>query len=186
MSESKLFYIVCSTLFIYGLSSLLQLGSFVLPLPFFETALLIICLFLATKVWRTSKGLVILLILFGIFQFMALDYNYALFLSDQQLEKLSNSIVTDICKIIAHLLLVPILLLQNRRWTFISNRFELILYSAILLISLFLPSSLWLLLPSILISRIQVKKDALFQNSASFWLYLPLFILARELSLYFL
>lgn len=186
MTEQKLFYTVCATLLVYGLGSLLQLGSFVLPLPFFESGLLLICIFLANNVWHNNKTLACLFIIYGLFQFFGLEYNYSFILSDEKLENLSQSLITDIFKIVSHLLLIPILLLQNRQKVRISSTKEMIVYILMILISLFLPSALWLLIPVSLIVINLIKKEILFLFSGSFWLYIPLFILARELSLYFL
>jgi hypothetical protein len=186
MTETKLFYIVISTLFIYGLSSFLQLGSFVLPLPFFEIGLLVISVFLARKVWFASRLLSFSLVLFGIFQFLAFDYNYTFFLSDEQMEKLSNSAASDVFKLLAHLSLVPILVLQNKSWNFIPTGFALGLLSVLLVTCLFLPSPMWLLIPVFVLVALQAKINAVFQNSGSFWLYISLFVSARELTLYLL
>jgi|TARA_R110000737_G_scaffold349591_2_gene386184 hypothetical protein len=186
MTEQKLFYTVFATLLVYGLGSLFQLGSFVLPLPFFETGFLLICTFLAFQVWKENKTLSGVFILYGLFQFLGLEYNYSFFLSDEKLENLSQSLVTDIFKILAHLLLIPILYLQNRKQTIEINRTEFTLSVVLIAIILFLSSPLWLIIPATLIIRNLVKTNKLFQNSGSFWLYIPLFILARELSLYFL
>lgn len=186
MSELKLFYTVCATLLMYGLGSYMQLGSFVLPLPFFEIGLFLICIYFAITVWVQNKTLSLLLIVYGIAQLLSLEYNYSFFLSDQNLEWLSDSILTDLFKIFAHLLLLPVLYFQNKKGNFLSNSLSFWITSVIILVCLFLPSPLWLLIPILyLIITIQ-KNGSIFTNSLSFWLYIPLFILARELSLYFL
>jgi len=186
MSEQKLFYTVCATLMIYGLGSLMQLGSFVLPLPFFEIGLFIICIYFTVSLWENKKILSTFFILYGITQFLALEYNYSFFLSDEKLEFLSNSIVTDIFKILAHIVLLPILFIQNNWLKIIENRFVFLFTSLIIFICLFLPSPIWLVIPSLFLITMTCTKRDIFQNSLSFWLYIPLFIGARELSMYFL
>lgn len=186
MGEKKLYTIVLSTLFVYGLSSLLQLGSFVMPLPFFESAWILICIFLSTKIWSSNKTLSILYISFGVFQFLGFDYNYNFFLSDEKLEYLSNSICTDVFKILSHLLLIPILHFQKKQNIFSANTRAFLFLATSILICLFLPSPIWILIPVAIILQKLIKTNNLFQFSTSFWLYFPLFILARELSLYFL
>jgi hypothetical protein len=186
MNEQKLFYTVCATLIIYGLGSLLQLGSFILPLPFFEIGLFIICIYFTVSVWESKKLLSFLFLLYGLAQFLALEYNYSFFLSDEKLELLTKSGTTDLFKILAHIVLLPILFIQNNWMTIITNRFILFFISLIIFICLFLPSTIWLVTPYLFLIVIICTKRNIFMNSLSFWLYLPLFIGARELSLYFL
>ncbi len=186
MTEIKLFYTVCATMFMYGLGSYMQLGSFVLPLPFFEMGILLICIYFGIKVWSLQKRLAILFLAYGIAQFLAIDYNYSYFLSDQNLELISKGILTDLFKILTQLLLLPIIFLQNKQVKFLSSNISLGIFFAFILFSLIVPFPIYsAILISYLIIQI-LKKNELFANSLSFWIYIPLFILARELSLYFL
>jgi hypothetical protein len=186
MSEQKLFYTVCATLLMYGLGSYMQLGSFILPLPFFETGMLMISIFLAFKMRKENLKLFVVILLFGLFQFLSLEYNYSFFLPDQSLTQLSNSPITDIFKVISHLILLGILFFQNQVCSVISNRNVFAIISFLLLITIFIPGNIWFIIPVFFINVMTIQKDVLFQKSYSFWLYLPLFAIARELSLYFL
>jgi hypothetical protein len=186
MSEQKLFYTVFATLLVYGLGSLFQLGAFILPIPFFELSLLLISLFLGFSIGSKNITLCILLPVFGIFQFLAINYNYSFVLNDQKLEKLTLSPITDLFSIGAQLTLVGILFLQNRTETVFTHPIHLLLFSVALFSSLFIPAAAFLLLPLLYLCILLVIKGKQFEHSWSLWLYLLLFIGSRELSFFFL
>lgn len=186
MTEHKLFYTVFATLLVYGLSSLFQLGTFILPLPFFELALLLISFFLGFSNWSKNKMLSLLLFAFGILQFLSIHYNYSFFLNDQDLERLTQSPITDLFSIAAQITLLGILWVQNRVKTVFTHSIPLFLFSAVLFSTLFIPEPAFILLPLLYLSILLVIKGKSFDSSWSLWLYLLLFIGSRELSFAFL
>ena len=186
MSEQKLFSIVFATLLIYGLSSLFQLGTFILPLPFFELGLLFISFFLGITCWSRNKSLSLLLPTFGILQFLAINYNYSFFLNDQNLEKLSQSPITDLFNIASQIALISVLFFQNRMDNVLSHPIHLLLFSVVQFSSLFIPATALVLVPLLYICILLVIKGKQFNNSWSLWLFLLLFIGSRELTFAFL
>ncbi|MFA7274556.1 MAG: hypothetical protein WC044_11835 [Crocinitomicaceae bacterium] len=186
MTEQKLFYTVFATLLVYGLGSFFQLGTFVLPLPFFELGLLLISFFLGFSNGSKNKTLSLFLIAFGILQFFAINYNYSFFLNDQNLEILAQSPITDLFSIAARITLLGILFLQNRTKIVFTHPIHLLLFSLVLLSTLFIPEPAFILLPLLYLCILLVIKGKQFDHSWSLWLYLLLFIGSRELSFTFL
>ena len=100
--EDRAIFTVALTLFIYAFASLLQVGSFLFPIPANNLILLIVgTLFFF---WNKKQGFPALLIfLIGLLAVLGTDYYWATFLSDDAMRSLSESMMTDVFMLCSHL-----------------------------------------------------------------------------------
>jgi hypothetical protein len=184
MTEKKLFQVVFLTLGMYGLISYFQLNSFVLPLPAFEIVVLGICFFLSFLSSKQDKLTSLLFVFFGITQFLAREYNFSFFLSDENLQVLNRTIWVDVFYILSALGLA---LLYIRQEISLKNKLIWAIVLGIsLVITILSPFSWTVLIPlGFIVGRHQLTKK-LFENQHSIWAYLLLFGICRELTLSFL
>ncbi|MDC1186531.1 hypothetical protein N8079_01755 [Crocinitomicaceae bacterium] len=183
MGERKLFQSVFLTLIAYGFVSFFQSGVFLVPLPAFEIVILGIALYFGVKHLRMNKFASILFVLFGIFQFFGRIYNYNFFLSDDSMYELSQTFWVDGFYLFSGVLLGFLFFFQHK------TSFGIVLKTLIsltLVVGLALPYQWVSILPLALIFVLYFKKDILFKNQHSFWLYLLAFAVSRELTLYLL
>ena len=180
MDERKLFQSVFLTLIAYGLVSYFQSRIFLVPLPAFEIVILGIALYFGVKHFRKSKFTAILFILFGIFQFVGRIYNFNFFLSDESMYTLSQTLIVDGMFLFSGVLLGLLFFFQNKNTHGLVVN---VLVSIALLVGIALPFQWVIILPLMTIVVLYIKKDVLFENQHSFWLYLMVFAVSRELTL---
>ena len=180
MGERKLFQSVFLTLIAYGFVSFFQSGVFLVPLPAFEIVILGIAIYFGVKHFRTNTPASILFVLFGIFQFFGRIYNYNFFLSDDSMYELSQTFLADGIYLFSGILLGLLYFLQHK------TSFDIVLKTLIsssLVAGIALPYQWIIILPLTIIVALHMKKDSLFENQHSFWLYLLVFVVSRELTL---
>ncbi len=98
--ETRLIFLSVLTVLFYALSIYLSQGAFIFPFPLNEAILFIIAL--QFGYWNRKKiKLSLLIIAVGLFSFLGNEVYWSFVLSDQQMYQFSESIATDIFKLIA-------------------------------------------------------------------------------------
>lgn len=184
MTEKKLFNAVFLTLVMYGLISYFQLRSFVVPLPAFELVVFGVSIYLAFLSWKRDIWVSLLFLFFGLTQFLGRAYNFSFFLSDENLQFLSETIWVDLFFALSALGMGLLFMRQN----FLQkNKLGLpVALSLLLIISALSPYSWASLIPlTIIYGLFQFNKN-LYEKQHSIWAYLVMFSICRELTLGFL
>ncbi len=103
--EDRAIFTVALTLFIYAFASLLQLGSFIFPIPVNNLILLVVgTLFFF---WNKEQGFAALLIfLIGLLSTLGTSYYWSTFLPDESMRSLSESMITDVFMLSAYFCII--------------------------------------------------------------------------------
>ena len=98
--ETRLIFLSVLTVVFYAISIYLSQGAFIFPFPLNEAILFIVAL--QFGYWNRKKTkLSLLIIAIGLFSFLGNEVYWSFVLSDQQMHQFSESIATDIFKLIA-------------------------------------------------------------------------------------
>ncbi len=181
MAEKKLFQLVLVSLLAYGFVSFFQFGVFLVPLPIFEMVILGVSVYFGMLNFSTNKTLTFLFVFYGLLQFLGREYNYAFFLSDENLLALSSSVFVDFILLINSIIVFFLFVVQNRKD--FEPRWLLLTTAVSLSLSLLLPYQWFIVFPLIAATVWFVLHKNLFEKQHSFWLILLVFCLSRELTL---
>jgi hypothetical protein len=185
MKEVKFLQIVFALLLIYGLSSYFEFQRVVFPLPAFEIIFAIGAISFSIPLFKVNKSKSALIMVAGLTYFLEQMHSYSFFLSDQQLEGLSNSIFTDVIGLLFRLSIIALVYLV------LKKEVKENLGITVLILSLFLPVfwlSFWYFIPTLifLVYLFFRKRDLLFVNGNGIFALLFLLEITKTLSLNFL
>lgn len=130
--EARTISLTILTLFMYGLASFMQHGVFIFPLPILEFLFLGIVVFFAAFHFKQAKTDYLLMLVLGISQVCAKDYNWGLFLDTETMIPLSESFLTDSFQ----LLFYACVLLGMVRF-FVVNRLQKYAWSCVLSVGIY-------------------------------------------------
>ncbi len=184
MSEKKLVQLLFVTLLAYGMVSFIQHGIFLVPLPIFELVIMGFAFYFGYLNYRSNKTQCALFLMYGLLQFLSREYNYAFFLSDEQLYELSYTALPDLILLLSAICVIPLFVIQNK--ICFPRSWMAYILAIGLGLSLTLALSYLVLIPLAIISLYFLQKNILFENQRSFWLILLILSLSRELTLFLL
>jgi len=185
ISEEKRFTFSLAFLLIYGLTSLFTLGTFLLPLPLFESAMALLALSFAIDTWKGLRTKSILFIAFAFCTFFSRTYNWQFFMGDAGLMTVEKFALPDIAYLLAASILLGLLAYPFKRirqqgsiWVILC----LLCFILGLVINqelLFVPLLQWSL------HKLYASKS-LFVEGNTWVAHYSLFLVARQLTLHLL
>ena len=103
--EDRVIFIVALTLFIYAFASLLQLGSFLFPIPANNIILLIVGI--QYFFWNKEQEFpALLVLLIGLLATVGTEYYWATFLPNDAMQSLSESAILDVFMLMSYLCII--------------------------------------------------------------------------------
>ena len=110
--EGRVIALAILTIFIYAFSILLQKGAFIFPFPLNEIIFFISAIAIAIQQYKNDKLLSVLFPIVGFTFVLSSEFYWAIFYNSQQMEVFSNSLVTDLFKIIFYLGVISLIYLS--------------------------------------------------------------------------
>ena len=187
MTESRRLIFAFSFLLIYGLSSLSQNGTFLLPLPLMEILFFILCIPLFVSRLEKNKVQGYLMLAASIFYPLMRSHSYSLLFDYETVQSLDQFYLFDLFQLLFFISL-GLLFLKEHNPTPGSkemNQIHLLTIGSIVSADVFEWAPLLWALPIYAIFK-HGKKDALWREGNSFWACLLLIDMSTHINMWFL